>query len=73
MERLPDINEDVVDIPTLYFNFYDNIILFDHHHSKVYVTELERMIGGVSQIDSIINTIKNGKAVHYNDFEKKNL
>ncbi len=73
MERLPDINEDVVDIPTLYFNFYDNIILFDHHHSKVYVTELERMIGGVSQIDSIINTIKNGKAVHYNDFEKKPL
>lgn len=62
LEKLPDDTEDIVDIPSLYFVFYDHIIIYDHQCQKVYVTELARVTGQVSQIDKIVDQIARGKA-----------
>lgn len=70
MEKIPEINSDVVDIPTLYFVFYDNVIVFDHHHNKVYLTELIRMQSGNEQMQQIIEDIEHCTPVAYGATKK---
>lgn len=67
MERLPNINPDVVDIPTMYFVFYDNVLIYDHHNRKVYLSELVRMEAGTEQMNQIITDIEACEPVIYRD------
>lgn len=68
IEKLPDLAKSIVDIPDLYFVFYDNIIIFDHHEKKVYITQLKRGPFSNDQINNIENMIQLGQPVRYNDF-----
>jgi len=40
MERLPNLSEEIINIPTSYFNFYDTVIIYDHKQRKVFVSAL---------------------------------
>jgi para-aminobenzoate synthetase component 1 len=68
IEKLPDLAKSIVDIPDLYFVFYDNIIIFDHHEKKVYITQLKRGPFSNDQTNNIENMIQLGQPVRYNDF-----
>lgn len=73
IETIEDINKEDFKIPFLKFNLYKNLIIFDHIKDKKYVTELIRD-NEVSNIDSIIDKIKNTKAMEALDVENiKNI
>lgn len=73
LETLPKSTEMIMDIPTAYFVFYDNIIIYDHNYSKVYVTGLSRMKGSITGIDAIEKRIIEGKSVIYRKTKRESI
>lgn len=62
LEILPVIAKEQLDMPSLYFVFYNNIIVYDHHYKKVYLTELCRISDEPRFMDKIIQDIKCGSS-----------
>ena len=59
MEKLPNIAYEQVDIPTCYYNFYDNIIIYSHIDNKVCVSALgikESKENSIKEIENIITS-----------------
>ncbi|MBC7960057.1 MAG: aminodeoxychorismate synthase component I [Vallitaleaceae bacterium] len=40
-EKLPEIARETVELPTCYFNFYDQVIIVDHFAHKVFVSVID--------------------------------
>lgn len=66
-DLVKDIEGQLIDsdIPTAYFVFYNNIIIYDHQNNKTYITELVKENTGSRSIDLIEAIIKKGKKVTY--------
>lgn len=62
MEKLPELSEEIVDIPTCYFNFYDQVIIYDHQNSQVYVSLLNIFDDGIEKLAYIQNKIHTAKS-----------
>lgn len=73
LENLPDLAKDIVDIPTIYFVFYDNVIIYDHHKDKVYISELNRLSSKPQHVDQIENIISDGAEVVYDDLKEEKV
>lgn len=63
LEELPRINEAVLQVPDIYFVFYDNAIVVDHHRKKTYITELVRSVVDTTKLDMIETRIHQGEPV----------
>jgi len=61
LETIPAMTEETVSMPSLYFIFYENVIVVDHHRNRVYITELYRMSVGTTNLDEIEETITQGQ------------
>lgn len=59
LEILPELSEETLDIPTCYFNFYDNVIIYDHKQQKAYISVLGISEDRQRDIDYILNKISN--------------
>lgn len=59
IEKIPKIAEDDNKLPWCYFNFYDNVIIYDNLENKTYITALGILSDKDKSIDEIINKIKN--------------
>jgi len=62
LETLANKSDQVVDIPSLYFVFYKNILIVDHHHKSVFITEVSELSPGLSNLDHIEKLIHEGQA-----------
>lgn len=61
LEHLPELAEDIMDIPTCYFNFYDQVIIYDHHSHQVYVSLLN-FVGDIKKkLKYIQNKVETAK------------
>lgn len=67
LETLPTTAKEDIKIPEAYFLFYDNIIIFDHLNNKSYVSSMGILQDKEKSIEGIINRIKNGKKVKYEE------
>lgn len=65
VEKLILNSKDDVDIPLAYFDFYDNIIIFDNLEKKQYISALQRDEDYKEKVKEIKNSILN--------FEKKEI
>lgn len=61
LETIPVEIEETVALPSLYFVFYENVIVIDHHCNRVYITELYRMSVGTTNLDEIEIKIGQGQ------------
>ncbi len=61
--------EDIL-LPSFYFVFYDNLIIFDHEHQKTYISACGRLDGHLSSILSIEAKIASGDKIIYSDIPK---
>ena len=52
-------------MPYIYYNFYDNIIIYDNLEKECYITALGMLKEKKESIDEIINKISKGKKVEY--------
>ena len=71
LKNIEEINEIAVEdvvIPECYFNFYDNIIIFDNLKGKCIITALGKLCSETESIDNIEKNINNGKKVKKKDF-----
>ncbi|SHI89480.1 aminodeoxychorismate synthase, subunit I [Clostridium cavendishii DSM 21758] len=62
LESIPDTTEYDFNIPDAYFNFYDNIIIFDLLNKKTYITALGILEDKKSSISRIENKLKECQA-----------
>ncbi|SKA87596.1 aminodeoxychorismate synthase, subunit I [Clostridium sp. USBA 49] len=67
IENISKKAHEDINIPSLYFNFYDNIIIVDNLLKKTYITALGILKDTCSSINEIENKIKNGKKIVYDD------
>lgn len=65
IEEVPETAVDDIDTPECYFNFYDNIIIFDNLNEKTYITALGILNDKEKSIDVICEKIKFGNKVLY--------
>lgn len=40
LEKIPNLSQETLNIPTCYFNFYDTVIIYDHKQGKVFASAL---------------------------------
>lgn len=71
IESLPDTARKDIHIPEVYFNFYDNLIIFDHIKNKTYISALGILDEGDRTIDKILEAINTGKKVEYEEIKQK--
>lgn len=71
LEKLPTTAKEDVKIPHSYFVFYDNIIIFDHKNNKNYVTALGVKEPKKQSLCNILQRIKEGKQVVYEEIINK--
>lgn len=57
LEKLPDISDETVDIPSCYFNFYDQVIIYDHQQNKAYVSFINILGDSKRRLEELINKI----------------
>lgn len=55
--KLPIHSEQIIDVPTCYFNFYETIIIVDHLKEKVYISALGITEPKVSAIEKVKNSL----------------
>lgn len=65
IEEVPNTAIEDIDIPYIYYNFYDNLIIYDNLERKCYITALGILKEKNQSIDEIIKRILNGKKVEY--------
>lgn len=73
IEKIPEISKKIVDIPDCYFNFYDNIIIYDHLNNKVYVSAMGIIESPEKSIEIIESKIKKGTKTVYNKLLKDDI
>lgn len=73
IEKIPEISKKLVDIPDCYFNFYDNIIIYDHLNNKTYVSAMGIIENPEETIEIIESKIKKGTKTVYNKLLKTNI
>ena len=61
LETLPETLPEVVQIPDLYFVFYTNIIIVDHHRHGVYISELCEDGRTPIHLDRLVSVIGKGR------------
>lgn len=66
LEDIPDTSLDDFNISDIKFIFYNNIIIFDLHNNKQYITSLK---GSEEEIDLIMDKIKNSIKIEENKVE----
>lgn len=69
IENIPETGKDDIDIPDLYFNFYQSSIVVDNLQKKVYATFLNKDNNGENPIEYIETIISSGKL----EFPEENL
>ncbi len=58
IEKLPRTTLDVINIPDMYFGFYEGGIVVDHINDKTYVTDLNRDGSGEERINYLLTLIE---------------
>lgn len=71
IEELPQLANEDVDIPECYFNFYDNIIVFDNLKDEVFITALGILDKWEESIKKIENRIEAGAKIVYDNYKMK--
>lgn len=61
LEKFSDTAKEEVDIPLCIFNFYDNLIIFDHSNNKKYISSLGILEEEEESIKKILEKIENHK------------
>lgn len=61
IEKIPNTAKEDVDIPSVYFNFYDNILIYDNINKTLVVTALGKLENKEKSIEKIENIILKGK------------
>ncbi|MBM7871271.1 para-aminobenzoate synthetase component 1 [Clostridium pascui] len=67
LEKLPETAKKDIAIPDIYFNFYDNLIIFDHINNKTYISASGIIKNSNESIKEIEALIANGKKIEYFD------
>ena len=66
LEKLPDSSSEDFSIPDSMFIFFDNLIIFDLHNRKTYITalgQLEEATSSILGIEKVLEDYKEGKEV----------
>lgn len=63
-EGVESAMDEEVDIPLAMFNFYDNIIIFDHKNNKKFISSMEIMSKGTGSIDEILKKISENRHIN---------
>jgi len=72
-EAIVSHTKKIMDLPTAYFIFYDNIVVYDHSYNHVYITELCRMNGCKTGSQQIEERIKAGQPISYGKTEQRQV
>ncbi|WBW96000.1 aminodeoxychorismate synthase component I [Oceanirhabdus sp. W0125-5] len=62
-EKITEIAKEDIEIPKIYFNFYDNVIIFDNLNKTTFVTGLGIKEKAEKSIDEIESIIKSGETI----------
>ena len=78
VEELPDVPDDTLQAPDLYFCFYDSIVLFDHIKRIIQVVAYAHVDSGsprkayddaIARIDHVTDTLRQGPSYVADDIE----
>lgn len=72
-EEIESGMEEEVDIPSAMFNFYDNIIIFDHKNNKSFISSMEIMSKGTGSIDEILKKISESRHINKNNLSSGHI
>lgn len=72
LEELPDNSTEDFSIPDSMFIFFDNLIIFDLHNKKTYITAAGQIEEAVSSIEEIEKCFRNYKEEEKIEFEVSN-
>ncbi len=71
MEKLPEFAEEIVDIPTCYFNFYHQAIIYDHFNEKAYISLIDLFGDLEKRYDCILDKLKDTKLIQQKQYSEK--
>ncbi|MDR3594550.1 aminodeoxychorismate synthase component I [Clostridium sp.] len=72
LEELPDNSKEDFNIPDSIFIFFDNLIIFDLHNKKTYITAAGQIEEAISSIEGIEKCLKNYKEEEKIKFQVSN-
>jgi para-aminobenzoate synthetase component 1 len=72
LEELPDNSKEDFSIPDSIFIFFDNLIIFDLHNKKTYITAAGQIEEAISSIERIEKCLKNYKEEEKIKFQVSN-
>lgn len=81
LEKLPDMSSEDFNIPDSIFIFFDNLIIFDLHNRKTYITaigQIEEATSSISKIEKCLEDykeeqqikLKNSNNIFFSNFNK---
>jgi para-aminobenzoate synthetase component 1 len=71
LEEIKSVSHEDLSIPHFYFVFYDNLIIFDNHSGKKYISSCGKLVDPALSITKIEERIAKGTKVQYPKVKEK--
>lgn len=72
VEPLNLTSKDDISIPEVYFNFYDNFIIWNIKSNRYYISAMGKLKSSDESIDEILNLISRGRKIVVEEFSQGN-